>query len=138
MIKTILLAVDDSKNSQHAANVVERLARNTTAAVVVLHVHEIAIGRWGRLRIDDSSDDEFAAAVSTELRAAGVPATTEIREVNYHGVPRAIVLAADELDADLIVVGSHGRSDLGSVALGSVSHNVLHTSQRPVLVVPSL
>ncbi len=136
MIRSILLAVDDSKHSQRAAEVVRQIAEHTTAAVVVLHVDEVAIGRWGRLRIDDSSEDEFASAITAELRAAGVLATTEIREVNYHGVARAILLAADDLESDFIVVGSQGRSDVGPIALGSVSHKVLHTSQRPVLIVP--
>lgn len=136
MISSILLAVDDSKTSQRAADVVCQIAHNTAAAVVVLHVHEIDIGRWGRLRIDDSSEDECASAITAGLRAAGVLATTEIREVNYHGVARAILLAADDLDSDFIVVGSRDRSEVGSVALGSVSHKVLDASRRPVLVVP--
>jgi nucleotide-binding universal stress UspA family protein len=138
MFTTILLAVDDSKHSQRAAEVVKSLAEATKAVVVVLHVHEIAIGRWGRLRIDESSEDDFASAIAEELRAGGVNATVEIREVNYHEVARGIVQAADDLDAGLIVVGSRGRSDVGSLTLGSVSHKLLHSSQRPILVVPAI
>ena len=138
MINTVLLAVDDSKNSLRAAEVVRQIAENTTATVVVLHVHEVAIGQWGRLQIDDSSEDDVACTIAADLRAAGVRATTEIREVNYHGVARAIVQAADDLDADFVVVGSRGRSDVESITIGSVSHKVLHMSQRPVVVVPCM
>jgi nucleotide-binding universal stress UspA family protein len=138
MVTTILLAVDDSKHSQRAADVVRSLAEATETVVVVLHVHEIAIGRWGRLRIDDSSEDDFAASIAAGLRDAGVQASHEIREVNYREVAHSILQAADDLGAGLIVVGSRGRSDIASLTLGSVSHRLLHTSHRPILVVPSI
>jgi nucleotide-binding universal stress UspA family protein len=137
MFSTIVLAVDNSKHSARATEVVKQLAEATNAVVIVLHVHEIAIGRWGRLRIDDPSEDDFAAGIVAELSGAGVQARTEVREVNYRDIADAIARTADESNADLIVVGSRGRSDIGSLALGSVSHKLLHTSHRPVLVVPA-
>src|SRR5665213_2656563 len=136
MFATIVLAVDNSKHSQRATEVVKQLAEATKAEVVVLHVHEIAIGRWGRLRIDDASDDEFAAAIVEDLHTAGVAARVEVREVNYREIAAAIVQTADDVDADLVVVGSRGRSDIGSLTLGSVSHKLLHSSHRPIVVVP--
>jgi nucleotide-binding universal stress UspA family protein len=50
---------------------------------------------------------------------------------------RTIVEVADELDAKLIVLGSHGRSGVESALLGSVSTAVMHHAKRPVLVVPA-
>jgi nucleotide-binding universal stress UspA family protein len=138
MATTLLLAIDDSKHSQRAADVVQNLAQATKTAVVVLHVHEFAVGRWGRMRIDASSEDDFATSIAAGLRDAGVQAAVEIREVNYGEVARGILQAADDLDAELIVVGSRGRSDIASLTLGSVSHRLLHTSHRPILVVPSI
>jgi nucleotide-binding universal stress UspA family protein len=136
MFATIVLAVDNSKHSQRATEVVKQLAEATKAEIVVLHVHEIAIGRWGRLRIDDASEDEFAAGIVEELHSAGVQARAEVREVNYREIAAGIVQLADDVDADLVVVGSRGRSDIGALTLGSVSHKLLHSSHRPVLVVP--
>jgi nucleotide-binding universal stress UspA family protein len=48
-----------------------------------------------------------------------------------------IVRVVDELDANLIVIGSRGRRRITSLVLGSVSHHVVHQAMRPVLVVPS-
>jgi nucleotide-binding universal stress UspA family protein len=49
---------------------------------------------------------------------------------------RAILDAADENDAAVVVVGARGRSGIGSALLGSVSYGVVHNSTLPVLVVP--
>ncbi|MDQ3936027.1 MAG: universal stress protein, partial [Actinomycetota bacterium] len=48
----------------------------------------------------------------------------------------AIVEAADELDARVVVLGSRGLSGVRSALLGSVSYGVVHHSRRPLLVVP--
>lgn len=133
----ILLAVDDSKHARKAADVVEGFARETGAEVTVLHVHEIALGSWGRLRVDEVAGDEFAQAVVKQLVSDGVPATLTSRDAYLREVAQAIVAAADDIDADFIAVGSRGRSDVGSLTLGSVSHKLLHLSHRPVLVVPA-
>jgi nucleotide-binding universal stress UspA family protein len=52
-------------------------------------------------------------------------------------VPRTIVEIADEYEAAVIVLGSQGRSTRKSILLGSVSHEVVQHSSRPVLVVHS-
>jgi nucleotide-binding universal stress UspA family protein len=58
-------------------------------------------------------------------------------ERSHSNTWRTIVDVADELDADLIVVGARGLSSVESVLLGSVSNAVVHHSRRSVLVVPA-
>jgi nucleotide-binding universal stress UspA family protein len=79
----------------------------------------------------------IVAAAVQPFRDAGL--LVEGRVVpNYKGVAEELAHTADLVDADVIVVGSSGRLDLGEWLLGSIAEAVLHRSQRPVLVVPSL
>ena len=137
MTNTILLAVDDSAHSQRAADVAEGLAHLTKYTVVVMHIHELATGRWGSMRVDDNTGDAFAETTVKGLQGAGIAAMVEIREARYGQVAQALSAAAEDLDADMIVVGSRGRSNVASFALGGVSHKLLHLARRPVLVVPT-
>lgn len=72
-----------------------------------------------------------------ERAAAMLPAEVEtIRKVNEIGSPAQLILdSAENLSADLVVVGVRGRSRLSEVVLGSVSHRVLLHSSRPTLIV---
>jgi nucleotide-binding universal stress UspA family protein len=74
--------------------------------------------------------------IVSSLRAAGVSAEGEIREANYGHIAAAILRAAHEHGARLVVLGSRSRTDLPRVPLGSVSTRLLHTATRPVLIVP--
>jgi nucleotide-binding universal stress UspA family protein len=62
----------------------------------------------------------------------GIPAMTRLL---VGGAARQIVSYADEVDADLIVIGSRGLGAFEGALLGSVSRAVLHDAKRPVLIV---
>lgn len=72
----------------------------------------------------------------SDLKAAGVSAEGEIREANLGHVAHAIVHAAADHDARLVVLGSSSRADLPRIPLGSVASRLLHMAARPVLIVP--
>ena len=71
-----------------------------------------------------------------QLTAAGVPATGEVHRELATGIGGAMIDVALAHQAGLLVVGTRGRSDLTSMLLGSVAHEVVHKSTLPVLVVP--
>jgi nucleotide-binding universal stress UspA family protein len=73
--------------------------------------------------------------VVAELEGAGVKAEGAVRPGTGGSTAAAILEHARELDATMIVVGSHGHSTLGGLLLGSVAHKLTQLSTCPVLVV---
>lgn len=69
------------------------------------------------------------------LKDAGVSARGEVIAGISGHTAKAISEVAREAGADLIVVGSRGLTDFGSMMLGSVTHRLLHIGTTPVLVV---
>jgi nucleotide-binding universal stress UspA family protein len=141
--KTILLAVDVARRefSEHvdaATRETLEISRATGDRVVVLHVHEYAYGRFGRIQVDcpEGEEEKVVERIVSQFRAAGVQAEGEIRTSDFGHVARVILRAADESDARMLVLGSSSRTDLPLVPFGSVSHRLLHLARRPVLIVP--
>jgi nucleotide-binding universal stress UspA family protein len=136
--KTIVLAVDTTSHTIAAADLVRDVAAGTGDRVIVLHVHEFAIGRFGRIQVDCAEGDgeKVVAEIVERLATAGVAAEADVRKTPVGHISRAILAAADELDARLIVLGSASTHDVPRIPFGSVSLRLLHLSTRPVLLVP--
>jgi nucleotide-binding universal stress UspA family protein len=131
----MLLAVDDSAHSARAVAKAAELCESSGADVLVLHVRELLPVGAGAHDIDVTEETkDVAQDVANELKSKGAKASAaQDRQPGLH--PRLIVEAANQFDADVIVMGSRGRSDLPSLLLGSVTHKVLHMTDVPVLVV---
>jgi nucleotide-binding universal stress UspA family protein len=128
MYRRILFAIDDDEAMWAAVRVVAAHARGGLAEVHVLHVDRSPLDAAGGRRLAD--------AVVDSLRGQGVSAAGEVRAAAHgHDVAAAIADVATSTGADLVVVGSHGRSDLGAMFLGSVSHRVAAGLDAAVLVV---
>jgi nucleotide-binding universal stress UspA family protein len=145
MTETILLAVDAAKRdpAEHvtaAAEMTRKLAHDTGDSVTVLHVHEFATGRWGRMQVDcsEGGGESVVDQVVSGLRDAGITANGVIGTADFGHVARAILAAAEEYDARIIVLGTSSRTDLPHLPIGSVSNRLLHLARRPVLIVPKL
>lgn len=80
---------------------------------------------------------EALSALEDTRDSAGLPAHTELM-VAWGDPATEIVVAGQELGADLIVIGSRGRGFFGRMLLGSVSGHVVHHAHRAVLIVPPL
>jgi nucleotide-binding universal stress UspA family protein len=112
--KKILFATDFSDVSRHARTLVAGLRE----AGLEERMHSI-----GQKNIKE---------LQVQLEKAGFT----VRPLLIDGIPwREIVTIADDENVDLIVVGSHGRSDIMQMLLGSVSENVIRHARQPVLVV---
>ncbi len=138
MNKTIVLAVDTSRHVSAAAEMTRELCRDSGDHVIVLHVHEFAVGRWGRMQVDcsEGEGERVVAEIVANMKGAGISADGEIREARFGHIAGNILAAADEHDARIVVLGSSGRTDVPRLPFGSVSYRLLHSARRPVLIVP--
>jgi nucleotide-binding universal stress UspA family protein len=143
MSKTIVLAVDvahhsPERNVARAVEMTRELAHDTGDRVIVLHVHEFAVGRFGRIQVDchEGEGEKLVADIVAGLKDGGINAESAIREADYGHVARQILSAADEYDPRILVLGASSRTDVPLVPFGSVAHRLLHISRRPVLIVP--
>jgi nucleotide-binding universal stress UspA family protein len=137
MFKTIVWATDGSELAHGALEHALELARVHDSRIVAVHANELLRGRAaGQPALADEPDlEEQIAKQVEELRSVGFDATLEIRAGSKE-VATLIAEAAEDVDADLIVVGTHGRGGFKAALLGSVARALCHTATRPVLVVP--
>ena len=138
MAKNILLTVDALHYAPEAAEMARELCHGPEDKVTILHVHEFAIGRFGRLQVDcpEGEAERLVTKIRTDLTEAGIDADAEIRDAHVGQIARTIIEAADEHDTHIVVLGSAHSTDLPHVPFGSVSLKVLHLAKRPVIVVP--
>ena len=137
-LEKLLLATDLTPSSAAATDEAFALAQGLGAALLVVSVIDpralrLPGGRWAE-RVDQVRARREAAAehLVERGRGLGVP----VQCLVWVGEPgESIVEAADAEDADLILVGSHGRGGVGRVLLGSVSDFVVRHANCPVLVV---
>lgn len=137
MFETIVWATDGSELADGALEHVKELARIHDSKIVAVHANELLAGRFGGapLFADEPDVREKVARQVEALRAEGLDAQLEIR-TGSHDVATLIAKAAEDVDADLIVVGTHGHGGLAAALMGSVARALCHTARRPVLVVP--
>lgn len=141
---TILVPVDFSAVSASAVDLAAALANGLGAKLWLLHVAAPEPDFVGYSAGPDEVRDAIASALREEHReleslARRAQATgVEVEPLMIQGpTVEAIVDKANDLGADVIVLGSHGRGALMRALLGSVSEGVLRSAGRPVLIVPS-
>jgi nucleotide-binding universal stress UspA family protein len=137
MFGTIVVGVDGSGGAGRAVETVAKIAAGTNDQVVVCH-GVIVSHAWGRDLPAETMDEtqQLIDRYVAQLAEAGVPATGEVPQALEKGVGDTLIDAAKSHQAGLIVVGTRGRSNVKSVLLGSVAHEVVCKSTLPVLVVP--
>jgi len=154
--RNILYATDLTINSEYAFKHAVMLARTSQAKIYILHVvPEIDAGfrtyvstimGQGMLESFEEKQEEEARKdltarleqfIQNELadRPEDLKNIASIEVVHGHAVEK-ILMTADKMDADVIIMGTHGKGAITRAFLGSVAEQVLHKSKRPVFVIP--
>jgi universal stress protein A len=142
-IGKILVPVDFSESSARALDEAIGLAREFGAELIVFHCYELSLPPFGRGAYDLAPPESYvesirAAALETTRLWADKARARKVRaqERIGAGLPASeIVSLAQELGADLIVMGTRGRSGLEHVLLGSVAERTIRFAPCPVLTV---
>jgi len=140
MFQTILCATDGSEHGDRALRFAIELARDDDAQLHVVHVIERLMG--GIMAGETLFVDERSIKAKVRAEAAlladerHVDLTVHMPTTTGSRVAERLAAIADRLDADVIVVGTRGRSALGGLMLGGVTRRLLHIAHRPILAVP--
>lgn len=139
-LNKILCPYDFSECSKHALNFAIEFATTYKAKLYLLHVFDIRVYGYGETIFDISVPTgdaivtikaELEGSISDELKKE-LPVET----IAVPGIPfYEIIKFAKENEIDLIVIGTHGRTGLAHMLLGSVAEKVVRKAPGPVLTV---
>jgi nucleotide-binding universal stress UspA family protein len=150
LIKKILIGIDNSKFAENAAKYGFDIAHKFKAKVALVHIVEPAM-----MPYNNSTDPLLGTAdltmadvdiINVQNNAAKSLIDNTIKqfgeglEVSHYSefgdTADGIITCSKEFDADLIVIGTHSRSGIDRLLMGSVAEHVVRQADVPVLVVP--
>lgn len=145
MYQRILVAVDGSATSDRALNEAIALARNLQARLDIVYVvDEVVIYSGAQFPAQSEVEDQWVRTgheilngAHDKARAQGIAVEVRLLETETlgEGIAEAIAEEAKSWAADLVVAGTHGRTGLKHLLMGSVAEGIVRTSPTPVLLV---
>jgi nucleotide-binding universal stress UspA family protein len=145
MFKRILVAVDASQTGELALQTAIRLAAESHAQMRIVHAVDTTNVNLGAEfpNMSEVSDIlvnnglEVLRNAASTAAAAGIEFETNLITIDSLKlrIPEAIANEAEACDADLIVLGTHGRRGMSRLFLGSVAEGVARVATKPVLLV---
>ena len=142
-VERILCPVDFSEASRYAVEHAVEAARRWNAQITIVYVHSVLVP-WGPVPgihgdvpvLPAPRPEEVTEKVHRSYPSLRARAKTDV--VMATGSPaREIVRLAEEISADLVVMGTHGHGGFDRLVIGSVTEKVLRTTRIPVLTVSS-
>ncbi len=147
-IKKILYATDLSPNSGYAFRYAVNSAKKHDAKIIILHVVEERAPFFDEERLKEISDKKIAEATDLIKKRLKIFCDKRLKddpqcankvisiEVCKGYPPEEILKKADELNCDVIVMGTHGKGIIRHSFLGSVAQKVLRRVRKPVFIIP--
>ncbi|HZO77037.1 MAG TPA: universal stress protein [Solirubrobacteraceae bacterium] len=141
MFKKVVWATDGSEPADEALEFARGLAAESGGELLAVHCKELtATGRGGGGRYPaHANEDQLQKKIErqvSDLSRDGAQASLQSATTAVGGAAHAISDIARNAGADVIVVGTRGRTALTGLLLGSVTQRLLHIAHCPVLAVP--
>ena len=133
MYDNVIVAVDGHAGGRDAAALARRIA-GSEARFTLVYVRDAAGHRGARSDLDAGGDETLPELLDRELALCGPRAS--VRRVDAPSAGEGVDLAADEIGADLIVVGASRQHGLRRLVSGDDVREVLHRTARPIAVAP--
>lgn len=138
MFTKIVWATDGSAGADQALGYAKDLARAYSADLVVVHGEQMSAARSSigyTRRVDEEDLEAKIKRQVAEMTDSGLSVTVKV--IGGHAHPATLIAeVAEDVDADLVVVGTRGHTPLAGLMLGSVTDRLLHILHCPVLAVP--
>jgi nucleotide-binding universal stress UspA family protein len=142
MYKRILVPVDGSPTSNQGLDEAVKLAKLTGASMRLIHiVNELTFATGFEIYTGDmigmlkEAGEQILAAAKARVKAGGIEAETFLSENFGSRVCDVVADEAKRCNAELIVIGSHGRRGIGRLLIGSDAEQIVRLAPVPVLLV---
>src|ERR1700687_3196523 len=138
MFQKILVAGGGSEDASQTVPVVAGLAEAFDADVLVVHMRERIVTSVATLEDESIPESfQFGEDIVRRLVKLGVRARSDIDSARPEHLAQFILAKADELGADLMVIGSHHSHGLRDRMFGDIGKTLAHNSPCPLLLMPS-
>ncbi|HEY5609840.1 MAG TPA: universal stress protein [Thermoanaerobaculia bacterium] len=140
-IRRILVPTDFSDTATAALRAAVAIARRANATIVLLYADrfdppaEFTASQVGAMAEEIEQERARAVAELTRYAEEVIPFDLAREIVVVRDLPVPAIVCRADADADLVVMGTHGRTGIGRLLLGSVAERVIHSIRKPVLTI---
>lgn len=144
-MKTILFPTDFSENAVHASRYAGMLTKLLDANIVLLHVYHVPMVPAFNasfemadpiLETENTVKEDLKTFAVEFMRSSNIPVERVTQQIEYGFAAEKTIEVAKEINADLIVMGTEGASDMIDKWIGTHAQEVMKTAECPVFIIP--